>query len=41
VLRRRSDTAQEKALLFLMMDLASCIQDDAKAPAPPPADPVK
>ena len=29
-------TSQEKALLFLMMDLASCIQDDKTAPAPPP-----
>lgn len=30
---------QEKALVFLLMDLAACIQDDSKAPVPPPADP--
>jgi hypothetical protein len=33
-------TPQEKALLFLMMDLASCIQDDNKAPEAPPAGPT-
>lgn len=32
-------TPQEKALVFLIMDLAACIQDDSKAPAPPPAIP--
>ena len=32
-------TPQEKALVFLLMDLAACIQDDSKAPVPPPADP--
>lgn len=32
-------TPQEKALLFLMMDLASCIQDESKPPVPPPSDP--
>lgn len=30
---------QEKALVFLLMDLAACIQDDSKAPVPPPAAP--
>jgi len=28
-------SGKEKALLFLMMDLASCIQDDSQAPKPP------
>lgn len=32
-------TPQEKALVFLLMDLAACIQDDSKAPVPPPTDP--
>jgi hypothetical protein len=29
-------SAQEKALAFLLMDLAACIQDDGVAPQPPP-----
>jgi len=30
---------QEKALLFLLTDLASCVQDETKAPEPPPPTP--
>lgn len=29
-------SAQELALVFLMMDMSACIQDDAKPPVPPP-----
>ena len=30
---------KEKALLFLLTDLASCVQDETKAPEPPPPTP--